>query len=306
MRIHLHLGVHKTATTALQSQLAGAAASMRAAGIGYLPLPMLRSRFTHALAQMAPGQLSDDRALQEFFFGDQVPSEVRGILISDENLLGSCGPLLRTGRLYPTMHQKLAHLRAVLEGHELQVFVSIRSFDRFLASAYCEGLLAIKEFVPFAKFRALLGSAQPASWLSLLDTVSQALSPVSTHVWRYEDLDGHVDEVLQRLAFDLPIEPTRTLAAERASFSHVAIAFLEHANKAFGPTQTAQLFKGMDAIAPKRAGYAAFHPWSAAETQNFADRYALEVSRIPEALWLIAPNDGEAAADAAVAGEERA
>ena len=171
-----------------------------------------------------------------------------------------------------------------------------RSFDRFLASAYCEGLLSLNRFVPFTEFRKRLDSAEPVSWLALLDTISAALRPTSVHVWRYEDLEGHVDEVLRRAAFDVPIRSARILALERASYSQVAMAFLEHANRVFGPERTAELFDGLEAIAPKGAGFAPFRPWGEAEARELAARYAAEVARIPESMWLLTPGVASPAA----------
>lgn len=291
MKIHLHLGVHKTATTWQQQTLRANAALLRDHQVAYLPLQQLRNWMTGRLMTLDAASFPFEDELRQRF---HLAEGTQQVIVSDENLLGSCGEITRTGRVYGRAAARLTRLAELLDGHEVTVFLSFRQYADFLASAYWESLQGTEKYVPFQRFREKL-DWDTASWTGLLATVRSTLSPTAIRVWRYEDFRPNAARVLQALAFELPQTPAWPESVERASPSQVSMDFLAHAAKTLGGEAASQLIEGLTQIAPRSAGFPAYDPWTPEERQREADRYARDLAGIPADLWLLPPGSGAAA-----------
>ena len=128
----LHLGLHKTATTALQDFLAGETRALVAHGVAYPRLARMRSDLTPLIASAAK---PDRAALGRFV--DKVRQPV--LLLSDENILGSPGDIVG-GTLYPYAENRLRRFCDQFASRRIRLFLTLREPAAFLASMYCEYL----------------------------------------------------------------------------------------------------------------------------------------------------------------------
>src|SRR6202000_1132004 len=99
MKLHVHVGVHKTATTYLQALIAKNGQSLNSTGVGMVPLYPFRSFFTRNLMQFVPGEFRIEDHLERFFERG-IPPSIRGLILSDENLVGICKGLVSHGKPY--------------------------------------------------------------------------------------------------------------------------------------------------------------------------------------------------------------
>jgi hypothetical protein len=166
-RIHFHIGAHKTASTHFQMTLAKC--SFRP-GLRYVPLEFLRMTLTSPVRKHRP-RLPWHR----WYDGTW--------LFSDENILGTTANALS---MYPDPAQALRYFSDC----DLHVFLCVRSYDTFLASAYGERLWR-HPFQPFP------GKLPVRRWPDIVRDLQTALPESPIHIWRYEDYRDHAASILQ-------------------------------------------------------------------------------------------------------------
>jgi hypothetical protein len=281
MMVHLHVGAHKTATTFLQSTLAANATGLADRGIAYMPLAATRRHLTPHLA--GSGRLRLDGQLRRFFSAGGFATP-RGMVISDENIIGGCGSFITTGRLYAKAGPRLERLRDALPGCEFTLFFSVRAYDSFLASAYCEALRHAGAFAAFDEFRKRL-DREYCRWPAVLERLVDALRPKEVVVWRYEDFRANATVIMRKLAFNIgePLKPSKR-KAERASFSQTAIDVLALVDDRYGPLVSGRLIRPVRRHFPKGADHAPFDPWSDAERGEWRALYELDCTNLPVPL----------------------
>jgi hypothetical protein len=286
MKINVHVGVHKTATTYIQNFYKAQMPALIAQGVGYVPLGRLRNRFTRSLMGFSASNF--DAARQ---FAMLVPDGSRfdRLILSDENFIGHCGGFLNSGKLYNGAGTRLSHLRDLLEGHEVTLFLAIRSYDTFIASAYCEGLRNNGRFIPFDEFRQRIDFDQ-IRWPRVLARFTEALRPAKTRLWRYEDFGSNSRAVLGDLAFEADLKDVEdATGAARPSFSEVAVGILEVVAERFGPDISSQLIAPITDNLPKNQHRPAFQPWDPKQREDLRGAYEQDCASIGRDSWLIAP-----------------
>ncbi len=163
-KVALHLGVHKTATTYVQSRLWNSLDELERNRVNYIGLSDLRKRLTSRLGDVSFGKLDVFDALYPFLNCDR-------LILSDENILGGTdAPRRQT--FYPWAKQKVKKVLGGLEGCDVEVYVTLRSFPDYLISRYTESLRHFK----FSTFEDYMSGIEMKniSWLPLLDDLSAA------------------------------------------------------------------------------------------------------------------------------------
>jgi len=161
----LHLGLHKTATTALQDFLAGEARALVAHGVACPRLARMRSDLTPLIASAAK---PDRAALGRFV--DKVPQPV--LLLSDENILGAPGDILG-GALYPYAENRVRRFCDQFAGRRIRLFLTLREPAAFLASMYCE----------YLRHNPWLGFADYARGLDLAAEIAGRADPKTAQIF---------------------------------------------------------------------------------------------------------------------------
>jgi hypothetical protein len=106
VKLHVHIGAHKTGSTSLQHRLRENDAALSAAGYAYVPLPDLRRRFSAAVTslQAVPMPLSRGATARAKADLRTLVAEQGGahtLILSDENLIGGFGAVVARRTLYP-------------------------------------------------------------------------------------------------------------------------------------------------------------------------------------------------------------
>ncbi len=144
-KIIIHLGLHKTATTALQDFLHGHVGAMIQKGVRYIPLPRMRTDVTPLFCTLEKGKRAKLTALLE-----EIEQET--VLLSDENLIGTPGELTKGG-IYPFSRNRVETFCEAMKDSRITLFLTLREPHFFLTSMYSE-YLRHNEFVPFAQYVA--------------------------------------------------------------------------------------------------------------------------------------------------------
>jgi hypothetical protein len=290
MKINLHIGVHKTATTYIQNRLHANKGALHKAGIGYASLWEFRSFFTEKFMEFTPENFRLEDILGKFF-GGHVPEIIHGLVISEENLIGYCGGLLNSGNPFSSARARLAHMSKLLEGHDVTMFCAVRAYDTFLSSAYCEGVRNLNEYVPFDEMRQKLHWAR-MQWPHLIQMFEENLKPQRTQIWRFEDFRHINDKVLDALTFETGmtlVPPGGGRNAEYPSYSGLTIETLDMLAKNMGVEIANALIQSIDATFPKGDVHKGFNPWGTNERKLMDRLYEQDCAIMDPAKWLIAP-----------------
>ena len=207
----IHVGAHKTATTHLQETLTRVRTGLASAGVDFIPNELLRTR---RLAQMlwerrplarvpilGPAHMRDaiETAVQPLRLGPDV------VVLSEENILGIPQQIFAEP-FYPHADNALGRLASLSARAEMVLFLSVRSYDTFLPSAYAEHLKhAPPEAGGFEALRERL-VARPPSWYDLVCRIRAAVPGVRLGIWRQEDYRAN-DAAIMETVCGCPLPP---------------------------------------------------------------------------------------------------
>lgn len=211
MRIHLHLGAHKTATTFLQSQLRRNLGALEAAGIIFPSQKTFQEGFSHYFSALiyAYPYLSMavtpvlERRMQRFLAAEKAS---RMAILSDENIAGMLVFNHRQGALYNNIGNRARLMASVLRDHEVHYFFAIRSYKDFLPSAYLQ--LATNGREPaYEKYLASF-DVDKHGWTETVGTLAEAVGRENLTVWTYEAFSRNARRIFEFLApgVDLDLE----------------------------------------------------------------------------------------------------
>lgn len=290
MRIHLHIGVHKTATTLVQEVLADHRDKLLVNKIGFLPMQSFREQYTRELRVASENDASIDELIQRCFDG-HVSDAPEGIIISDENLIGYCGTIVKYGRPFLDGPRRLSLLRRMLKDHDVTLFVSIREYSAFLASAYCEGLRNDGRFVPFSDMKAMI-DPDDFSWPRILESFVENIQPSRVCVWRFESFIKQPRMIMNEIAFNKEaiFDDEDFNRVSRPSFSQAAVDALNVVRRELGADVANKLLKPVVKNLPKSDEFPAFSPWTVDEQKAWGDKYLDDCIKIPARYWIL-PED---------------
>ncbi|MFU8822134.1 MAG: hypothetical protein ACNA8G_11325 [Gammaproteobacteria bacterium] len=254
-RIRFHIGAHKTASTHLQMTLAGCSF---APGTRYVPLKRLRMTLTSPVRKCRP------RLPWHRWHGGSW-------LFSDENILGTTRGGLR---MYP---EPARALRYFLDC-ELSIFLCVRRYDTFLASAYGESLWRH----PYRPFEAALPTRR---WPDVIRDLQRDLPGVPVHVWRYEDYRENARSIMQFYAGDAITDFGAPLRQDpKSGFSGRAVEAMARFSDA--RPRKAEVLRLREGF-PIGAEYPRFDPWSAEQRARLEAMYAEDLAVIDgiATLW---------------------
>ncbi|NYS26793.1 hypothetical protein HUK65_17645 [Rhodobacteraceae bacterium 2376] len=198
MRISLHLGAHKTASTYLQGILSRNAGRLGRRGHACFGPDRLRADLR--LPSLGPG-----RRLQGAGFAPlaaalaQEAAAGRALLLSEENLIGTTRPgsIGRGAQLYPLAGDRLDRLLRGLQVQEAQLYLAVRSPLPFLVSAFGQQLMAGK----LTDFDSYCAGVDPLAlrWSELVARLVAVPRVAGITLWRHEDHAAVLPDVLARM-----------------------------------------------------------------------------------------------------------
>lgn len=189
MKVLVHLGVHKTATTFIQSQLANNRQALAEQGFGMAGIWAVRGRFTNRFDRLAwfdpVWRFLTRPALRRRLDGLMRESgEVGTFLLSDENLAGTIAANYLFGRLYPWIGMRARILSGLLAAHDLHVFLCIRRYPDYLVSSWLQ-LASKGKPPPFEKYVEKF-PPEGRGWAEVVADLAAAVGPGRLTVWTYD------------------------------------------------------------------------------------------------------------------------
>ena len=290
----LHGGVHKTATSHIQSILQRNAGRMRKSGVHYVHHRDTRKEYTfptqlNGYEKMGLGyktKMPDDELAERarnFFEGIGAGPGER-IVISDENMPGHSGHCVRSGLLYNRRQVLLPIFAEHIPYPVTEVHLAIRNYADFFASTFIEFLRSAKgeNVIPEAQMKRAVLSELP-SWVGFIELVETCFPQAQLIIWRQEDFRVLSQAVIGHLAgpdidVDALVAPKRERG--RPSASHRAVQeLLIEIERHGGEAALARRVEIQDAY-PRGDQYPGYDPWSASERAHLIRLYDRDVAQI--------------------------
>jgi len=205
MDLKLHLGAHRCATSSFQSYIWANRAALTSRGVtcwtpkrtrdGLLQ-GMVRPPFQITLEDERQAVRSTGRLRIEF---DRLEREGQaGLLISDENLMGTHSANLQERRLYPLLDERLLRFREAFEGRLLHIGLCIRSYEDYWTSAMAD-LLVRGMGQPSPDVLDLL-TTQPRRWRNAVRDIAAVFPQAKITIWPFERMAARPDMLLDLFA----------------------------------------------------------------------------------------------------------
>jgi hypothetical protein len=295
----IHIGAHKTATTHLQETLALVRGGLAERGVDFIPNRLVRK---HGLAvQLWKRQLiarlpfvgsahmrdAIEAIIEPLRLGPEV------VVLSEENILGRPDQVFEEP-FYPQVGQTVGRLASLAARAELELFLSIRSYDTFLPSAYAEHL---KHTAPppggFEGMRERLVE-RPPSWYDLVRRIRAAAPMARLRIWRQEDYRANDAAIMAALCgCRLPPLPEISDPSWTRSPSASAIAEAEKLPAHLSHAERRALVRGIYAASDPASDR--FRPFAPPERQRLRAAYEADLGRIdrdhPEAILSFDPHE---------------
>lgn len=270
-RTVLHIGAHKTATTYMQKKLAINIEALAAHGIHYDPLDTLRKNFTSAL-------LNIHRANGEFIEDLKARTKRQDVLISEENISGVPGDLVRNGVYYATINERLKIVCKLLEIDSPEIFMSMREYSSFIVSMYSE-YIRHREFIHFAEYFELYKKSG-FSWVKLVADIVDAVPNAKIHVWDFSKFRDIETQVFAGLLGRDPGFLENPEGPVRESFSEKAMQVFEALSGILTHREMKSLITPVARALPRSADYKAFEPMEPATAAALKQQYIQDLASI--------------------------
>lgn len=290
----VHGGVHKTATSHLQSILQRNAGKLRKQGVQYINHRHTRMNFTNLCHENGyakigwadPENMPDESLHQrtrEFF--DKIGATAGNrIIISDENMSGHCGQCIRHGTIYRRQDALLPAFASSIHFPVREVYLAIRNYADFFASAFVEYLRSANsaKMVSEIEMKRRVLSQLP-SWRTYLENVSVAFPSSKLVIWCHEDLGKLQRSIVTHItgsviAFDDLADPKRTRV--RPSASHRAVQELLDVIQTKGAEAALAQRVEIQEKYPRGDTYPGYDPWSEHERAHLTRLYEQDVAQI--------------------------
>ena len=193
MRVILHIGAHRCATTTFQHYLRANADRLAGQGVGvWLPPRTRRGLFSGIIpAKSSPDPITLAERARGRIRLNLAKSAERGVttlIVSEENIVGTMGEISRLGQLYPAAGERVARYRDAFGDALTDVVLNLRSQHTFWPSVLAYGL-GRGRALPGA---ALLGRIASAArgWREVAEDVACAAPGVRLHLLPFERYAG--------------------------------------------------------------------------------------------------------------------
>ena len=205
MKIILHIGAHRTATTSFQGYMRRSENTLAQAGIGFWgPMRTRRGLFSGILPTPALSADAARRARGRILLQLKRAQNagVHTLVVSDENIMGSCTLNLRKRSLYPDVGERLEYYIEAFESRIDKVVISVRAQDQFWSStaAFC---VQRGRSVPTRAQLAMIANDR-RSWRDVITDVAFAAPLASVEVLPFERFVGHPARFLAAIAQNVP------------------------------------------------------------------------------------------------------
>ncbi|MGV3548460.1 hypothetical protein [Rhizobium sp.] len=280
-RMILHIGAHKTATSYMQKKLALNVDLLNRRNIHYDRLDVMRKEFTPLLNESVTRESEWIRELRG-------TARAMNILISEENILGVPGDIVRESHYYIRSRQRLARTCQLFGNDKPEIFLALRDYAGFTVSMYSE-YIRHREFLKFEDYLKIY-EASGFSWIRIIEDIFAVVPGATLTVWNFADFRRLEKSVFQAmLGFD-PDILSNPEGPVRESFSEVAVRAFAALSGALTHAEMKKLINPIARNLPKGEEYPAFDP-HLPETKErmraqFKDDLATIATRFPQVSFI--------------------
>lgn len=295
MDLILLLGAHRTGSTALERVLARNEGALGAVGLGFWPQEDLRQEDGFNEVFALARRPARDRAARAALEGlgarlasrwqAQAGRGTRGLLLSEENMLGHMAANLRRGVFYPQAAARLRAYAALLPAPPRRIGLGIRSYADCWVSAY-RYCLPRHDLPEFADLRDAL-ALQPRGWCDLVTDIASVFPGTELLVWPQEALGAALPAIAARLigypadAAALDVPARRVNAAPQAGDAALIHALRRDRPGLKGPDLELALAP-LRGSAPADADPAEAQDFTPAQRRALDRRYALDLDELAD------------------------
>jgi hypothetical protein len=257
----------------MQKKLALNREELGARGIHYDPLEVLRKNFTHALQDPPKGN-------SEFIAALRQKIKIQNVIVSEENMPGVPGDLVRNGVYYAHARERLAHVGSLLGVDAPEVFMAVRDYPSFLVSMYCE-YIRHREFIHFADYLELYKKSE-FSWVNVVSDIIAALPDARVRIWdfaKFRTLEGRVFSLVLGQDAGFLKAPEGLV---RESFSDAAMRSYAALSGVLSHQELKNLINPISRALPKGDVYKAFNPLAEETIAVLKDQYRQDLRTIAE------------------------
>ena len=173
--------------------------------------------------------------------------------------------------MYGNARERLTRLHAtLLAGNRITVLFCVRSYDEFLASAYCEALRH-HPFCTFDEFFSL-DDLSEISWPNVLESISTVFQGSPLVVWDFETFKNNPTRIAATVA-GVPESSFGALATiSRASMSARAVAHLTSLRRTMNDDEIRNYVYAAELAFPP-SDYTQFRPFSESSAKRLRELY---------------------------------
>ena len=290
----VHGGVHKTATSYVQSILQRNAGKMRKSGVHYIHHRDTRKEYTYPTQLNGYEKLGMDykrkysdgdlKKLSKNFFKRQKAKPGERIILSDENMPGHSGQCVQSGKLYSRRKTLIPIFAQNIYYPTTEVHLAIRNYADFFASTYVEYIRSAQGdgMLREAEMKRAVLSRMP-NWIDFITVVQEAFAGARLILWRHEDFRALSNTILGNLCGpDIDIEgfvmPKRSRG--RPSASHRAVREILSEVERIGSARALEKRVEIQERFPRGEEYPGYDPWTASERAHLTRMYDRDVERI--------------------------
>jgi hypothetical protein len=271
-RMILHIGAHKTATSYMQKKLALNVDLLNRRNIHYDPLDIFRKEFTPLLNEGVTRETEWVRELRG-------TARAMNVLVSEENIMGVPGDLVRDGDYYVRARARLARACQLLGTETPELFLALREYSGFTVSMYSE-YIRHQKFLKFEDYLEIYDKTG-FSWLRVIEDIFASLPGARLTVWdfgNFRTLEKPVFEAMLGFDPDIFQNPEGPV---RESFSEVAVRAFEALSGALTHAEMKKLINPIARNLPKGADYPAFDPHLPETKERMKAQYKADLAAIP-------------------------
>ena len=196
IKIIIHAGAHKTASTHLQNRVLENENLVVKSGCSYLGPEKIRDQFGTLWRALGRSDTPDE---QERKLAALAAGQPR-LVISEENIIGGFKDLMNGPNraiLYPKAVERLARLAQLVAPNPLHIAMAVREPSSYYVSVYNQLLLSGR-FQTWERFSKGLDPTA-VKWSDILHPIAEIPGVAAVSIWRYEDYHRLLPQILNTL-----------------------------------------------------------------------------------------------------------
>lgn len=203
IKVKLHLGVHKTASTYIQDTLEyNLKSNMKFKNIHYFSLDEFRKKRKYY-------------GLRNSF---NLNKRNEYAIYSDENLLGgNLGPLY--GNIYKNNDMIIRNIINYINCEDIEIIFVLRPFSTYLPSSYCE-MLRHHKFVTYEEYVSNLNNLFDLSWFDIFKNTIENNQNIKFSIYNFANFTNNKYKILKNISFDILEDFPADINVSRSSFTN--------------------------------------------------------------------------------------